>query len=469
LNPSGGRDAPQRRHCSFGRYALGLVLALSTSGSTLTPALAQDVRVLDLITNDLIYDPVSERIYASVPSAAGPGLADTITVIEPVTGAIESSVVVGSEPGPLAISDDSQFIYVGLDGVGAIRRYHIATATPGLQFSLGSDPFWGPYSAEDIEVLPGAPHSIAVSRKRPSSPKHAGVVVYDDDVMRPNVTQVHTGSNRIEFSASASLLYGFNNETSEYGFRQISITAEGAVEIAVYRNLFRTADRHDFEYEQGVAYGTTGRAIDPDAPALLAVFDAAGPVEPDAALGKVFFLDHDRFSSVATLKTFDIATFILENSTPITGIAGTTTGSLIRWGADGLAFRSDGGQVFLISGFPPPPEEPGCTVELNQPVYLDGDEVIATSMRLTNPTSQAISVQGWLWFDRPDAAPYRMPGILPEGTFELPPESDQELGPVTLATVTANLPRGSYAFDCRLIDPVTTDYVATDVNPFELQ
>jgi hypothetical protein len=62
-----------------------------------------------------------------------------------------------------------------------------------------------------------------------------------------------------------------------------------------------------------------------------------------------------------------------------------------------------------------------------------------------------------------------MAGILPAGPFDLPPNSDQELGPVTLATVTADLPRGRYAFDCRLIDPVTGDYRALDANPFDLQ
>ena len=51
--------------------------------------------------------------------------------------------------------------------------------------------------------------------------------------MRPNTTPVHTGSNVIEFSSSASLLYGLNNETSEFAFRRMSVDASGVAVIDV--------------------------------------------------------------------------------------------------------------------------------------------------------------------------------------------------------------------------------------------
>jgi hypothetical protein len=401
-------------------------------------------------------------IYASVPSAGGPTLGNTITVIDPVTATIESSVFVGSEPGPLAVSGDGQFVYVGLDGAGAIRRYDIATATAGLQVFLGSDSIFGPYYAEDIEVLPGAANAIAVSRKNLGiSPRHAGVAVYDDDVMRPNTTQRHTGSNRIELSDFASLLYGYNNETTEFGFRQISITADGASEIAVQGDLI-SGFGTDMEFEQGAVYATSGRAIDPDALALIGTYAASGPVEADRDLEKVFFLDG------ATLQIFDLATFVLSSSVPIAGISGAT-GSLIRWGADGLAFRTSGGQVFLISLQPPAPHDPICAVELNKAVYVTGNVVIATSLRLANPTATPIAVEAWLWFDRPGEKPIPRIGILPRQPINLPAGADHELGPVALMPVEASLSRGSYAFNCRLIDAVTAGHLALDVNLFDVQ
>src|SRR5437867_10859095 len=86
--------------------------------------LADDIRVVQLITNDIVYDPVSRSIYASVPSRAG-SIGNSITQVNPVTGAIGPSVFVGSEPSKLIKSDNSQYLYVGLDGAGAVRRFDL--------------------------------------------------------------------------------------------------------------------------------------------------------------------------------------------------------------------------------------------------------------------------------------------------------------------------------------------------------
>src|SRR5687767_1147826 len=87
---------------------------------------------IPLLANDLVYDPVSQRIYASVSSDAGAEYGNTVTVINPLTRKIEDSVFVGSEPNRLAVTDDGQSLYVGLDGAGAVRRLDIPTRTAAL-------------------------------------------------------------------------------------------------------------------------------------------------------------------------------------------------------------------------------------------------------------------------------------------------------------------------------------------------
>src|SRR5262245_29634822 len=88
--------------------------------TTLTRAGADDTRQLSLPTNDIVFDPVSQRIYASVPSRAGSN-GNSITVVNPELGTIGPSVFIGSEPGKLAVSGDGQFLYVALAGSAAIR------------------------------------------------------------------------------------------------------------------------------------------------------------------------------------------------------------------------------------------------------------------------------------------------------------------------------------------------------------
>lgn len=69
---------------------------------------------LGLPVNDFEFDRHSGKIYPSVPSRAG-ALGNRIVQIDPKTGALGPSVFVGSEPFNLAVSDDEEFLYVGLD------------------------------------------------------------------------------------------------------------------------------------------------------------------------------------------------------------------------------------------------------------------------------------------------------------------------------------------------------------------
>ena len=64
-----------------------------------------NLRTISVVTNDIIYDPISQKIYASVPSSAGIN-GNSITVIDPMMGTVGPTFFVGSEPNKLAISYD---------------------------------------------------------------------------------------------------------------------------------------------------------------------------------------------------------------------------------------------------------------------------------------------------------------------------------------------------------------------------
>jgi hypothetical protein len=197
------------------RFLTILLLLLGASASA-------DIRQIALPTRDLVYDRFRRRVYASVPSTGG-RLGNSITAIDPLTGEIGPPIFVGSEPGRLALSADGRYLYVALDGAAAVRRVDLAAQTADLQFSLGGDDF-GPYYVGDMEVSPDDPQAVAISLfNKGLGPGHAGVAVYDNGVPRPRVTPRSMISDMIEFSATASRLYGFNRETSEHGFRRMAI------------------------------------------------------------------------------------------------------------------------------------------------------------------------------------------------------------------------------------------------------
>ena len=83
------------------------------------------VRVLNLPVNDIAYEKQSKKLFVSVPSRIGAG-GNSVTEIDPTTGTVGASVFVGSEPNKLAVSDDGQTVYVGIDGAASVRRVNMA-------------------------------------------------------------------------------------------------------------------------------------------------------------------------------------------------------------------------------------------------------------------------------------------------------------------------------------------------------
>lgn len=256
---------------------------------------------------------------------------------------------VGAEPGKLALSDDGSVLYVALNGTGEVRMFDMATNTPGAAFSLGTGTFGTRY-AEDIAVQPGSPLSVAVSMKFSGvSPRHAGLAIFDNGVLRGAPTGEHSGPNVIEYSTSASTLYGLNNESSAGGLYTISIGPSGPTVANVTQGLI--SGTSDIAFAGGRLYGTTGAVVDPVALQVFARFDVVNVsthgslVVVDAVNGRAIFLEAGNPTHIAALHAFDISTFqsirsLAIPSAPGPGNSWSGSTSLIRWGDDGLAFRS---------------------------------------------------------------------------------------------------------------------------------
>jgi hypothetical protein len=256
---------------------------------------------------------------------------------------------------------------VALDGEPAVQRIVIATGTVDLKINFGfdPDPIWanlgGPRYVDDMQVLPGNAHAVAASLKfKLISPRHAGVAVFDDGLQRPTQTSRHTGSDVITFSATASVLYGYNNETTEFGFRRMAIADSGVTVMDVY-DSFHTGGglidqfNADIVFGGGRVYSTNGRIIDPSVPGLVGTLALPNPygnlVVPDAGLGRVFYLALEG-GLVYSIRAFDVATRAQVGAVNLGSIglpSGVPPSSLVRWGAKGLAFRNGDDIVFVES------------------------------------------------------------------------------------------------------------------------
>ncbi len=300
--------------------------------------------------SDIVYDAVTDRIYAAVRGNPG-----SVVPINPANGTPDAAIPVGIDPVKLVRSHDGQYLYVALDGQSAVQRINLATREVDLTITLESDPFFGPRHAEDIAVLPGSPRSIAVSLyKKGFSPRHEGVAIYDDAMRRANQTPGHTGSNVIEFSASATTLYGYNNETTGFGFFRMAVDASGVTVTDVYDSFMTPTLIFglgvDIRFGAGFIFTTSGLMVDPIARTVVRTFAVPATfgnfVAVDAALSRAFYLSNSG-GLTWSIQAFDIGSGNLLGAADIVGATGTAS-SLIRWGAKGLAIRTSAGQIFMV-------------------------------------------------------------------------------------------------------------------------
>ncbi len=324
-----------------------------TPGATPTPSptptqYADVVRRINLFANDLVVEPNTQTIYASVPSRAGAG-GNSLTPVNPFEGTTGAPVFVGSEPGPLAISDDGSYIYVGLAGAGAVRRFDVAAQAADIQFQVAKDHPDGPLNVGDIAVIPGNPHTVAMTRSASAgfSPNYRGVAVYDDGVPRAKVEGGFPGSYSIEFSDSPALIYG----VGDGGLHKLSVDASGVTRASTVQ-----ASLASFKFAAGRLYTTTGQVADPSNGAIVGTYNDPGRafatrVLPDPASKRTYFISDNGVyngsaNATATIRVFDQQTFLPVGSLNVNGLTGAVTG-FVRWGERGLAF-SAGGQLYLI-------------------------------------------------------------------------------------------------------------------------
>ncbi|MDQ3712621.1 MAG: FG-GAP-like repeat-containing protein [Acidobacteriota bacterium] len=297
------------------------------------------IRRINLPANDLVYNEATQAIYASVPSAAGLGIGNTITQINPQTGQASSSVFIGSEPNKLALADDGRTLYARLDGINGFRRFDTVTQTAGLQFTPN-----GSYQFQDMDVMPGNPQTLAVAVR------YSGAIIYDNGVQRPNISNGGAYSiNTIEFSASPSTLYGYDSESSGFELVKFAVSSSGVSGVYSSNNII-SGYGVTMEFAGGLLYATSGRVVDPETRTLRGTFQSGGSaMVVDTTLNRIFFLNSN------VLTAYDTTTFLKVGSVTLPIFTGTPT-SLVRWGANGLAFRTsntlgsgtNNSQIYLI-------------------------------------------------------------------------------------------------------------------------
>lgn len=310
--------------------------------------------VVSQLANDMVWDPVNQVIYLSVPSLASTN-GNTIAVLNPTSGSIQSTQFAGSEPDALAISDDSQFLYAGLDGSSSVQRFTLPDMLPGINYLLGAGQYpEGPFFSQDLQVAPGLPHTTAVSRGafNVSPVALGGMAIFDDATQRSTIADASGDLYDSLQWGSDTRIYAINSEISDFDFYVLTVSAGGVQLTEDYQNEFSDSYVR-LHYDNGTHYAYTddGYVINPANGEHVGQFQASGYMVPDSSLNSAFFLGQTQSqagSTSYTIESFDLTTFQPISEITIPNVLGYPL-RFIRWGASGLAFNDDAGFVYIIN------------------------------------------------------------------------------------------------------------------------
>lgn len=312
------------------------------------------VVLLNQESQDLVYDPAHQVIYLSVPGSAANN-PNTISVLNLSSASIGSSTPAGSQPNVLAISDDSKFLYAGIDGSASVQRFTLPSLAKDISYPLGADPFFGNYFALDIQVAPATPHTTAVTLANVgfSPSAQGGITIFDDATPRPTKVPGFSGTGNLfdslQWGSDATALYAVNNEDTAFDFYTLTVNPSGVTKNQDFMNaLPGFGYRIHFDPGPKLVYSDDGHAVDPSNGHPVGDFLTAGVMVPDSSLSTAFFAA-SLIPNTITFQSFDQTHFTTINSIAFAFGNGNPV-RLVRWGQNGLAFVTNGGQVGLVGG-----------------------------------------------------------------------------------------------------------------------
>ncbi len=329
-----------------------------SSFDAVTPRGTATQRIVPAQTKQLVWAPAHALLYASVGSGAAQ-YANSVIAIDPFSGSVTQSRVLGTAPNALAVSADGRYLYVGIDGDGTVQRLRLPSLDLDLSFSLGLRPLYQtPYTAGMIRVSPVQPGTVAVTRAVSNSGLGAlgGVVLFDDAVQRPVIAGGETYANGflfpagVEWNGDGSTLYTMDGFS--YSLLPLMVSADGVSPGAPLGRVgsvssllrFDRVNRRLVDGGGGVLDLATAQPIGNYRPAYY-----TGPsynVELDPAGAEVFSLylhETTGYSPVSAITVYDATRFVPRKIYTITGADEWFTYDFVQLRTGWFAFRSDRG------------------------------------------------------------------------------------------------------------------------------
>lgn len=137
----------------------------SPGGGTSQVAPLTIYTIVNVPANQILFDPYSQQIYASIPSASTTVTGNSIVAINPVTAAVGTPIAVGSEPDAMSETSDGNILYIGLNGSESLVQFNLLNQSiqATVPVPTSTSFYYGEFPLTSLAAVPGSDSAVAVN------------------------------------------------------------------------------------------------------------------------------------------------------------------------------------------------------------------------------------------------------------------------------------------------------------------
>ena len=361
---------PAAEIASPGVASITVVNPAATGGVSAPATFAVDVSGTAVVTlaqplNDIEWDPTKSVIYGAVPASASSD-PHSIISIDPAAAVVTDSLDTTDEPILLSLAGDETFLYAGFTSVSggnnSYRRYSLPAFSLDWSRSL---PILSNGQPEYLKALQVSPtfsrlYSFVVGETGFGLYSNGGPTTTLDGYTAWTTTGGEPWDT-MAWSPDGTSLYGGDTESSTASFMQDAFSDgfyPGSSTTGVnpiVQNAWSGSRMH-VDATSGLIYADNSAAvIVPSTGQTTATLPVSGVMVPDSSLGCAYFIIQTPAQVTAAAGDWTLACYSTADYTTLTrslvipAVVGTPT-KMLRWGNEGLAFITDGGYIYFVSG-----------------------------------------------------------------------------------------------------------------------
>ncbi len=341
---------------------------------------------LGFAANDIVYDAKRHKLYTVSGSAALPGHVHSLTDIDPNTAEIGEALFIGGDPRNMVITDQGEYLYIGLWSAYAIQRIDLDLFEQTERIVLDATGTWAgrTYTPFSMLTIPGRPLDLVVGQDATTS-TYQTTRLYLNGVVQPQDRR----SRLVVPAGSPDEFYTIRTDLKRMGIVSNGIELREAQRGLLNGVLIAGQNDLLFSDRGSVADGLEMRTVAQlsfpnDWPGF-----STGPqavAHPDMERSRVYYARQNQ------IVAYDTGVFQKVAKKTIPGIGNITR--IIRWGDVGLAVLTNQAEVVLLEAHDLVPTGPVTDLAVSiaatpNPALLNGEvEYTATIENISDETAR---------------------------------------------------------------------------------